>query len=169
MKKKPMKIITLGDERLHEKSAPIADFTEELEALAEDLFRTLAAKKGLGLAAVQVGLLTRVFITQLPEDAPRVFVNPVVTETSEDLVEIEEGCLSVPKMYERLRRPARVRIQAFTVKGKPFTMEAQGLLARVVQHELDHLDGILFIDRLDDGVRARIVKSFRAPTAAQRI
>ncbi|MBN2352697.1 MAG: peptide deformylase [Spirochaetales bacterium] len=163
MKKKPRKIIILGDERLHEKSLPVEAYNGELEGLAEDMFRTLAAKKGLGLAAVQVGVLTRVFITQLSEDGQRVFVNPTIIETSEELVEIEEGCLSVPKMYERVNRPTRVRVQAFTLKGKPYTLEAGGLLARVIQHEIDHLDGILFIDRLDEAAKARIVKSFRSP------
>ncbi len=170
MKKKPPKIITLGDERLHEKSLPVVDFNGALEELAGDMFRSLAAKKGLGLAAVQVGVLTRVFITTLPEDdGPRVFVNPTIVETSEELVELEEGCLSVPRMFERLRRPARVAVQAFTLKGKPYTLEAQGLLARVIQHELDHLDGVLFIDRLDEAVRSRIVKSLKVPADAKQI
>jgi peptide deformylase len=162
MKKKSLKIIILGDERLHEKSKPVIEFTPALEELAEGLFRSLAVKKGLGLAAVQAGELVRLFVTQLPEDSPRVFVNPTVIETSEELVEIEEGCLSVPRIFERLVRPERVRVQAFTLRGKPFTLEAQGLLARVIQHELDHLDGILFIDRLDEAKRKRIVKSFRS-------
>jgi len=169
MKRKPRKIIILGDERLHEKSPPVESYGDELGELAEDMFRTLSAKKGLGLAAVQVGVLTRVFITQLPEDGQRVFVNPTIIETSEELVEIEEGCLSVPRMYESLRRPVRVRVQAFTVKGKPYTLEAGGMLARVIQHELDHLDGILFIDRLDEAVKARIVKSFRVPAGVRPI
>jgi peptide deformylase len=168
-KTKPMKIITLGDERLHQKSLPVAEFNEDLVTLALDMFRSLAVKKGLGLAAVQVGKLLRLFITQLPEDDPRVFINPTIVETSQELVEIEEGCLSVPKMYETLLRPERVRVQAFTVKGKPYTLEAQGMLARVIQHELDHLDGILFIDRLNPEIKSRIVKSFRAPAAAAQL
>ncbi len=169
MKEKPLKVITLGDEKLHEKSLAVTTFDDDLSVFLEQMFQTLAAKKGLGLAAVQVGRLLRVFITHVPEDGPRVFCNPEITGTSEEQVEIEEGCLSVPKVYERVLRPAEVRIQAFTEKGKPFTLNASGLLARVVQHELDHLNGVLFIDRIDKDTRQKIEKSLRRKPAATRI
>jgi peptide deformylase len=169
MKEKPLKVITLGDERLYQPSLPVTEFSPELSVFVERMLQTLAAKKGLGLAAVQVGRLERVFITHTPEDGPRVFCNPEIIATSEQQVEIEEGCLSVPKMYERVLRPEGVKIQAFTEKGKPFTLDAGGLLARVIQHELDHLNGVLFIDRIDKEKRDKIVKSMSRRPAAARI
>src|SRR4030042_160928 len=108
MKVKPLKIISLGDERLYQPSLPGATYDQSLTDFIEKMFLSLTAKKGLGLAAVQVGRLLRVFIALAPEDGPRVFCNPEITATSEEQAEIEEGCLSVPKMYERVIRPARV-------------------------------------------------------------
>lgn len=161
MKKRTLRVITLGDPRLTKKSAPVEVFDEALTGFMDEMFRTLAAKKGLGLAAVQVGSLTRIFITQAPDDGPRVFINPELIATSEELVNIEEGCLSVPNKYEVVSRPATVTVQAFSATGKPFSLSTEGILARVIQHELDHLNGILFIDRIDGKKREAIEKSFK--------
>jgi peptide deformylase len=160
MSAKALKVITLGDERLRQVSRPVTAYSPDLADFVERMFRALAVKKGLGLAAVQVGRLERIFITEAPEDGRRVFCNPEIIATSETLCEMEEGCLSVPKMYELVTRPADLRIQAFTEKGKPFTLEAHGLLARVIQHELDHLNGVLFIDRIPEPARDKITRAF---------
>ncbi|HEQ71356.1 MAG TPA: peptide deformylase [Spirochaetia bacterium] len=165
MKNKPLRVITIGDERLNQRSNEVEAFTPDLSNLVDEMFKTLDTKKGVGLAAVQVGTLTRVFITLLPDESPRVFVNPELIATSEDQVGIEEGCLSIPNKYETVIRPAAVTIQAYSLKGKPFTLSAEGFLARVVQHELDHLNGILFIDRLEQKKRAAILKSFKKKVA----
>jgi peptide deformylase len=161
-KRKPLPIITVGDERLHEKSLPVEDYTPELAGFVDEMFRSLHSQKGLGLAAVQVGHLIRVFITHIPEDEPRILINPEILETAEEQISIEEGCLSVPNKYEHVLRPFSVRVQAFTVQGKPFSLAAEGIFARVIQHEIDHINGILFIDRIDEKRRNEILKSFRA-------
>jgi len=147
---RPLPIITLGDSRLKEKSEAVLEFDSKLKELCDKMFVTLKAKKGLGLAAVQIGQLVQVFITNLPDDEPRIFINPQFLATSENFVWYEEGCLSIPNYYEQISRPVSVTIQAFNLRGKPFQLSASGLLARVLQHEMDHLNGILFIDRLSN-------------------
>lgn len=144
----PLSILTLGDKRLKQESLPVTQFDSTLKDLCEAMFVTLKSKNGLGLAAVQIGELVQVFITNLPDDEPRIFINPSIIATSENYVWHEEGCLSIPNYYDHVRRPEAVTIQAFNLKGKPFQLSATRLLARVLQHEMDHLKGILFIDRL---------------------
>ena len=155
-----LNIVTLGDERLKKHSILIPEFDGEIETLAEQMFETMYANKGIGLAAVQVGKLIRLFITHVPNDGPRVFINPEVVETSVEQGTYEEGCLSIPEVNADLIRPAGVKVQAWNLKGRPFSMDAEDLLARVIQHELDHLNGVLFIDRLDPKKRERLVKRY---------
>ncbi|MBA7556796.1 Peptide deformylase [subsurface metagenome] len=118
------------------------------------------AGKGIGLAAVQVGKLYRIFITHISGDKQRVFINPDILETSVEQDKFEEGCLSVPCINADVIRPEEVTIQAWSDKGKPFSLDAGGLLGRVIQHELDHLNGILFVDRLCQKKKERLIKLY---------
>jgi len=154
-------ILTLGDEKLRKHSILVPDLNGETQQLIDQMFESMRANKGIGLAAVQVGSLYRLFITEAAGDKPRVFVNPEITETSLEQVNFEEGCLSIPGIDADVLRPARVRVQAWDAKGKLFIMDTEGLLARVIQHELDHLNGVLFIDRIDPKKRDRLVKQFK--------
>jgi peptide deformylase len=161
-----LNIVTLGDERLQKHSIVVPDFDGEIQTLTEQMFETMYAKKGIGLAAVQVGKLIRLFITHIPNDGPRVFINPEVMETSVEQGTYEEGCLSVPEINADVIRPAHVRVQAWNLKGRPFSFEADQLLARVIQHELDHLNGLLFIDRLNPKKRERLVRRYEKPSTS---
>jgi peptide deformylase len=155
-----LSVITLGDALLKKKSAVVPDINAEIKKLAEDMFASMAHARGIGLAAVQVGELIRLFVTTVPKDAPRVFINPEILETSIEQAPFEEGCLSIPGLNADVYRPAQVRIQAWNQKGRPFTLSTDGLLARVVQHEMDHLNGILFIDRLDGKKKTRLLAEY---------
>ncbi len=144
-----MEIVILGDERLRQKSEPVKEITPELQQNIEEMFELMFAADGVGLAAPQVGINERYFVCVGDDDVKRVFINPQIIATSEEMCEYEEGCLSIPKLYEKIMRPAKITVQALNEKGKPFTIEADGFLARVIQHEYDHLDGIMYIDRGD--------------------
>ena len=118
------------------------------------------AGKGIGLAGPQVGELKRLFVTHVEGDVPRVFINPQIIQTSNEQNVFEEGCLSIPAMYADVERPVAVTVQAWNERGRPFTLDAEDLLARVIQHEFDHLNGILFLDHLDDKKRNRIINLY---------
>ena len=140
-----------GDPVLREKSRPVTEFDDELRRLVDDLFETMKAYDGAGLAAVQVGVPLRLFVVDVPqEDGSRIRVaiaNPVLSERSGDDT-AEEGCLSMPGVYEDVTRSARVTVRGQDEHGKPIELTAEGFVARAVQHEADHLDGVLFVDRL---------------------
>lgn len=160
-----------GDPVLRRRAEPVAGVTEETEALVAGLFDAMYREKGVGLAAPQVGRSTRVFVVDVEDDAARVkraFVNPVITHREGTIVG-EEGCLSIPGFREDVKRWARVTVEALDERGRPFTLEVEGLPARAIQHELDHLDGILFIDRLSP-IRRKLLearlKRFKAPEAS---
>ena len=142
-----IRIYKLGEEVLREKAMPIEKVTDEIKTLIGDMFETMVEANGVGLAAPQVGKKLRLFVAAADDDVKRVFINPQIVSTSEEVGDYEEGCLSIPGVYESIRRPVRVTVQALDENGKPFTLEADGLLARIIQHETDHLDGILFSDR----------------------
>ena len=154
-----LSIITIGDPLLAKKSALVPDFNAALLKLIEQMFETMGTR-GIGLAAVQVGEAIRLFITRAPRDQVRVFINPDILETSIEEETLEEGCLSVPGLYTEMVRPASVRVQAWNERGRPFTLTADGMLARVIQHELDHLNGILFVDRLEAKRRKRLLATY---------
>lgn len=156
-----LNILTLGDPLLKKTSALVPDINANISSLVSEMFDAMARARGLGLAAVQVGELIRLFITLVPRDKPRVFINPDILETSIEEVPYEEGCLSIPGLNADVNRPASVRMQAWNEKGRPFTVDADGLLARVIQHEFDHLNGILFIDRLEAKKRARLFTEYQ--------
>ncbi len=153
-------IYTIGADVLRNQAAAIDKFDDELAAFVEKMFVTMKQGKGVGLAAPQVGVSQRLFVIQIDGDKPRVFINPEIVETSVDLVGFEEGCLSIPGVYADLDRPAEVRVQAWNERGRRFVLGAEGFLARVVQHELDHLNGVLFTDRLPERSRDKLLKQY---------
>ena len=134
-----LKICKLGEEVLRQKSVPIKDeeINDDLRALAEEMFETMDAANGVGLACPQIGKNIRMFVAMADDDVRRVFINPQIIATSDDSVPYEEGCLSVPQVYENIMRPSKVTVQAQDQNGKRFTIEADGLLARIIQHEND--------------------------------
>ncbi len=153
-------IITFGDPLLRKQSAAVEDINADMIKLTQEMFGALAAARGVGLAAVQVGELVRVFVVNVPKDSPRVFINPEILETSIEQVVMEEGCLSIPGVNADVKRPASIKIQAWNEKGRPFTLSADGLLARVIQHENDHLNAVLFIDKLNSKKKERLLEEY---------
>lgn len=155
-----LNILTLGNDVLRKKCATIAVFDKKLEDLAVAMIDSMHAHDGVGLAGPQVGVEKRLFVCHVPEDEPRIFINPDIIGTSEEILSYEEGCLSIPGVYSEVLRPKSITLQAWTLEGRPFKMEAEGLLARVIQHEMDHLKGILFIDHLSEKKRQRVVSMY---------
>jgi len=160
-----MQIVFYPDPVLQKRAVEVEPGTEEVAALAAEMVRVMREAKGVGLAAPQVGRSVRLFVaseTGAAEDA-LICVNPAL-ETSGPLVAFEEGCLSLPGLLAEVRRPRSARLRAFDAQGRPFEREADGLLARIFQHEMDHLDGILFIERVSEADRIRLrpdLKSFQ--------
>lgn len=153
-----MKIYKLGEEILRKKCEPVKEVTDEMRSLFNEMFATMEAAEGVGLAAPQIGRAERFFVLIADDEIRRVFVNPQIIATSAELGEYEEGCLSLPGFSEKITRPARVTVQALNEKGRPFTIEADGLLARIIQHEYDHLEGIVYIDRGDPNYAAKVTE-----------
>jgi len=158
-----MEIFTLGSEILRQKAAPVANIKDEShnwKEVVQEMLDALKKGKGIGLAGPQIGLTQQIFVTNVEGDGPRVFINPSIIETSQETVKYEEGCLSVPGVYADVIRPKTVKVQAWNEKGRSFILEAGGLLARVILHEYDHLEGVLFIDRLSEPKRKKIIDKF---------
>lgn len=155
-------IITIPDPRLKQVSAPVETVDDDLRALMDDMLETMYAAPGIGLAAIQVGVPKRVIVMDLaPEGAtpePLYFVNPVIEPTSEEHAFYQEGCLSIPDVYEDVERAAECRISYLDYNGDAQTLECTGLLATCAQHEMDHLEGVLFIDHLSRLKRSMAVK-----------
>ena len=155
----------LGSPVLRQRSAEIESFDDELRAFIDDMFETMRAAKGVGLAANQVGAARRVAVVDA--DGQRfAMVNPRIVR-AEGRATAEEGCLSIPEVYGDVTRPASVTLEAQDAEGKPFRLEASGLVARAIQHEIDHLDGILFLDHLGALRRAMLLKKFRKENAGK--
>lgn len=165
-----MKIYKLGEEVLREKCTPVEEVTDELRNTFNEMFETMISADGVGLAGPQVGIAKRFFVIIADDEVRRVFINPQIIKTSEETGPYEEGCLSIPGVYEKIFRPLKVTVSAINEKGKPFTLEADGLLARVIQHENDHLDGVLYIDRGDKEFAEKTTEQFkkRAENAAKK-
>jgi peptide deformylase len=157
-------IIKLPDPRLRLVSKPVKDIDDELRGLVADMFETMYAAPGIGLAAIQVGIPQRVVTLDLAKKEeprkPEVVINPEILWTSEERNTYEEGCLSIPELYEEVERPAQVKVRYTDLEGHPHEVEANGLLATCLQHEIDHLNGVLFIDHLSRLKRDRIIKKF---------
>ena len=135
----------LGDPVLREETKPVGAITEEVRRLIDDMFETMYAARGIGLAAPQVGRTERLAVIDV-DDEPMVLINPEILESSRATEKAEEGCLSIPEVYGDVERPSTVRIRAMDRDGNVFEREATGLLARCMQHEIDHLHGKMFID-----------------------
>jgi peptide deformylase len=157
-------ILILPDPRLRRVSEPVKSVDGDLQKLIDDMFATMYDAPGIGLAAIQVGVPKRLITADLAKKdeprAPQVFINPEIVSRSEELSTYEEGCLSIPEIHEDVERPAQVRVRYLDRDGKPHEVDAEGLLATCLQHEIDHLDGVLFIDHLSKLKRDRIVKKF---------
>ncbi len=148
------RILHYGEEPLREESQPVTEINDEIRKLVEDMFETMYSSNGVGLAAPQVGKNLRLCIIDVGED-PQVFINPEIIKKGGKEV-CDEGCLSFPGLSEKVERAARVVVRATDLDGSEYELQAEGLLARAVQHELDHLDGVLFIDRISKARRLQI-------------
>jgi len=157
-------IITLPDKRLRHVSEPVKTIDAGIRKLVDDMLQTMYDAPGIGLAAIQIGIAKRVVTMDLSkktdEQHPRVFINPEVTWKSDDKVTHEEGCLSIPEYYEEVERPSEVKVKYLDLDGKSHDITAKGLFATCIQHEVDHTNGILFIDYLSKLKRDRVTKKF---------
>jgi peptide deformylase len=157
-------ILILPDKRLRLVCEPVKTIDREIKTLVADMFETMYEAPGIGLAAIQVGVPRRVVTMDLAKKEegkePRVFINPEVLWTSEEKATYEEGCLSIPEFYEDVERPAQVRVKYLDLEGREQELEASGLLATCLQHEIDHLNGVLFIDHISRLKRERVTKKF---------
>jgi peptide deformylase len=161
-------IIILPDTQLRLVSKPVEKVTPEIRQLVDDMFQTMYDAPGIGLAAIQVAQPLRLITMDLAKrddegeskPQPRVFINPEIIAKSDELSVYEEGCLSIPEYYEEVERPARVRVRFMDIDGKVHEEDAEGLYATCIQHEIDHLNGVLFIDYLSRLKRDRVMKKF---------
>jgi peptide deformylase len=157
-------IITLPDKRLRLNSEPVKHVDAGVRKLIDDMFETMYKAPGIGLAAIQVGVAKRVVTMDLSKKEdnhePQVFINPEIVWKSDETAKYEEGCLSIPEYYEEVERPKEVKVKYLDRDGKPAEIEATGLLATCLQHEIDHINGVLFIDHLSKLKRDRVIKKF---------
>ena len=151
-------ILHFPDSRLRTKAKPVSVVDDAIRQLVKDMFETIYEAPGIGLAATQVNHHIRLVVIDITEDKsqPLVFINPEITPLTEDKAPYEEGCLSVPTVYDVVERPTRIKVNALNEQGEAFEMEVDGLLAVCLQHELDHLEGKLFVDYLSTLKRQRI-------------
>ncbi len=160
-------ILRYPDPRLHTVARPVADVNERIRQLVDDLIETMYANEGVGLAATQVDVHERVIVMDTSEahDQPLVLINPEIIERSAELALGEEGCLSVPTIYDKVERHARVTVRALGRDGQPFELQAEGLTSVCVQHEMDHLLGKVFVEYLSnlkrDRIRTKMIKKTR--------
>jgi len=152
-------ILTFPDARLRRTAEPVEQVNDEIRGLIDDMLETMYAAPGIGLAAIQVNVPQRVIVIDISEahDSPLCLVNPEILDRQGD-EEMDEGCLSVPGFFETVRRAERIRVRALDRDGEPFELDADGLLAVCIQHEIDHLDGRLFVDHISSLKRQRIRK-----------
>ncbi|MFO1088555.1 MAG: peptide deformylase [Hyphomicrobiales bacterium] len=157
-------LVILPDPLLKRVSEPVKTIGSEERRLIADMFETMYKAPGIGLAAVQIGALQRVVVIDIAKEdqpkAPLVFVNPEIVWSSEETSEYEEGCLSIPEFYEMVTRPSKVRVRHLDEHGVEHERECEGLLATCIQHEIDHLNGVLFIDHISRLKRERVIRKF---------
>jgi len=158
-------LVILPDPLLRQLSKPVERVDDQLRAFADDMLETMYDAPGIGLAAIQVGEPLRMLVIDLSkegeEKAPHVFINPEIVSSSEERSTYEEGCLSIPDYYAEVERPASVRVTYLDREGKPQEIAAEGLMATCLQHEIDHLNGVLFIDHISKLKRDMVVKRFK--------
>ena len=158
-------ILIIPDPKLRLTSEPVMQFDKELRALVDDMFETMYAAPGIGLAAIQIGVTLRVITMDLAKKddpkEPQVFINAEVVWKSDECSVYEEGCLSIPEYYEEVERPTRVKVKYVDIDGKPHEVDADGLLATCLQHEIDHTNGVLFIDYISKLKRDMVLKKFK--------
>lgn len=158
-------IIIAPDDRLRQVSVPVEIVDDALRLLMDDMLETMYAAPGIGLAAIQIGVPKRVIVMDLAREdeapQPYYFINPKIINPTEETVPYEEGCLSVPEFYEEVERPIQCKVHYLDYDGKSQELEAEGLLAVCLQHEMDHLEGILFIDHISRLKRERILRKLR--------
>ena len=167
-------ILKLPDKRLRLVSEPVKRIDAGIRALVEDMFETMYGAPGIGLAGVQIGVAKRVVVMDLSkkDDAhrPLVFINPEIIWESKEQSTHEEGCLSIPEYYEEVERPNEVKVKYLDLEGKTHEITAKGLFATCVQHEIDHINGVLFIDHISKLKRDRVTKKFiKAAKAAKKV
>lgn len=162
-----LEVRTFGDPVLKSRATPVDKFDESLQQLAEDMLETMREHEGVGLAANQVGRLKRVLVASL-EDEHYVIVNPEVDEVGAESEKDVEGCLSIPEIQVDVERPTRVVVSGRDLSGAAVRVEAEGLLARILQHEIDHLNGVLILDRTDRDSRKAALRELRERLVAQR-
>jgi peptide deformylase len=162
-------ILHYPDPRLRKRARPVATVTPEIRELVSDMFETMYAAPGIGLAATQVGVDQRVIVVDVSEhaDTPRVFINPEIL-SRDGKEKMQEGCLSVPGVFEEVERAERIRVSALDGDGRRLEFDADGLLAVCIQHEIDHLDGKLFVDYLSELKRRRIRKKLEKEQRGER-
>lgn len=157
-------LIILPDPLLRQASKPIERIDIETQRLADDMLETMYDAPGIGLAAIQIGVARRMLVIDLSREGedrqPQIFINPEIVTSSDDRSVYEEGCLSIPDYYAEVERPARVTVKHLDRDGKELLTEADGLLATCVQHEIDHLNGVLFIDYISRLKREMVIKKF---------
>ena len=151
-------ILEFPDPRLRKVASPVTVFDAKLEVLVEDMFETMYDSQGIGLAATQIDVHKRMLVIDVSEskDSPLVFINPSFEVIEDEYSEFDEGCLSVPGFYETVARPKGIKVRAQDLKGEKFEIQAEGILATCIQHEIDHLDGKLFVDYISALKRQRI-------------
>jgi peptide deformylase len=167
-------ILKLPDRRLRMVSEPVKRIDTAVRALIEDMFETMYDAPGIGLAGIQIGMARRVVVMDLSkkedEQKPLVFINPEITWASKEISTHEEGCLSIPEYYEEVARPGEVRVKYLDLDGKSHEISAGGLFATCLQHEIDHTNGVLFIDHISRLKRDRVIRKFtKAAKAAKKV
>ncbi len=165
-------ILKIPDKRLRLVSEPVKRVDAGIRALVEDMFETMYDAPGIGLAAIQIGVAKRVVTMDLSKkeesQEPRVFINPEITWASKEKSTHEEGCLSIPEYYEEVERPVLVKVKYLDLEGKAHEVEADGLFATCLQHEIDHINGVLFIDHISKLKRDRVIKKFTKAAKAKK-
>jgi len=169
-----LEILKIPDKRLRLVSEPVKRIDAGIRALVDDMFETMYDAPGIGLAAIQIGVAKRVVTMDLSKKEeshePRVFINPEITWASKEKSTHEEGCLSIPEYYEEVERPQQVKVKYLDLEGKTHEVEASGLFATCLQHEIDHINGVLFIDHISKLKRDRVIKKFtKAAKAAKKV
>jgi peptide deformylase len=158
-----MPLVYFPDDRLVVPAEPVEEMDRVAADLVTGMIETMEQNHGIGLAAPQIGVMKRLFVVRVPEDDARSFINPRITALSPDTGKYEEGCLSIPGVYADVTRPLALTVEAWDARGQFFTLDAEGLLARVILHEYDHLEGVLFVDHLSARKRERLLRAYAPP------